>query len=55
MTKTVLVIVAHADDMEFMAGGTIARMADQGYAVREVIATSSTPNTGVTYCERGRT
>ncbi|GAF78065.1 unnamed protein product, partial [marine sediment metagenome] len=26
-TKTVLVIVAHADDMEFMAGGTIAKMA----------------------------
>ena len=24
MSKTVLVIVAHADDMEFMAGGTIA-------------------------------
>ena len=39
--KTVLVIVAHADDMEFMAGGTIARMADAGYAVREVIATNN--------------
>ena len=41
MTKTVLVIVAHADDMEFMAGGTIARMADQGLAIREVIATNN--------------
>ena len=39
--KTVLVIVAHADDMEFMAGGTIAKMADMGYAVREVIATNN--------------
>jgi len=39
--KIVLVIVAHADDMEFMAGGTIARMADMGYAVHEVIATNN--------------
>ena len=39
--KTVLIVVAHADDMEFMAGGTIARMADQGYAIREVIATNN--------------
>lgn len=39
--KRVLVIVAHADDMEFMAGGTIARMADMGYEVREVIATNN--------------
>ena len=39
--KTVLVIVAHADDMEFMAGGTIARMTDMGYAIREVIATNN--------------
>jgi len=39
--KTVLVIVAHADDLEFMAGGTIARMADHGYAIREVIATNN--------------
>src|SRR3990170_8330627 len=40
-SKTVLVIVAHADDMEFMAGGTIARMADMGYVIREVIATNN--------------
>ncbi|MDP2674354.1 MAG: PIG-L deacetylase family protein [Dehalococcoidia bacterium] len=39
--KTVVVIVAHADDMEFMAGGTIARMADMGYTIREVIATNN--------------
>ena len=39
--KSVLVIVAHADDMEFMAGGTIAKMADLGYTVREVIATNN--------------
>ena len=40
-TKTVLVIVAHADDMEFMAGGAIARMADMGYDIRQVIATNN--------------
>jgi LmbE family N-acetylglucosaminyl deacetylase len=41
MPKSVLVIVAHADDMEFMAGGTIAKMADLGYTIREVIATNN--------------
>jgi len=41
LAKSVLVIVAHADDMEFMAGGTIARMAALGYAIREVIATNN--------------
>ncbi len=39
--KSVLVIVAHADDMEFMAGGAIARMADMGYTIRQVIATNN--------------
>lgn len=39
--KRVLVIVAHADDMEFFCGGTIAKMADLGYEVREVIATNN--------------
>ena len=41
MSKRVLVIVAHADDMEFMAGGTIAKMAGLGYDIREVIATNN--------------
>lgn len=41
MTKKVLVIVAHADDMEFMAGGTMAKMAALGYDIREVIATNN--------------
>jgi LmbE family N-acetylglucosaminyl deacetylase len=40
-TKRVLVIVAHADDMEFFAGGTIAKMAGLGYEIREVIATNN--------------
>jgi len=39
--KTVLVIVAHADDMEFMAGGTIAKMAEMGYGIHQVIATNN--------------
>jgi LmbE family N-acetylglucosaminyl deacetylase len=39
--KTVLVIVAHADDMEFMAGGTIAKMTDMGYEIHEIIATNN--------------
>jgi LmbE family N-acetylglucosaminyl deacetylase len=43
--KSVLVIVAHADDMEFMAGGTIAKMADLGYTIREVIATNNEKGT----------
>jgi LmbE family N-acetylglucosaminyl deacetylase len=40
-SKRALVLVAHADDMEFMAGGTIAKMAGLGYEVREVIATNN--------------
>lgn len=49
--KSVLVIVAHADDMEFMAGGTIAKMAAMGYTLREVIATNNERGT----LERGWT
>jgi LmbE family N-acetylglucosaminyl deacetylase len=41
LAKRVLVIVAHADDMEFFAGGTIAKMASLGYEIREVIATNN--------------
>ncbi|MCX8066203.1 MAG: PIG-L family deacetylase [Candidatus Hydrogenedentes bacterium] len=40
--KTVLVVVAHADDMEFMAGGTIYRfVAEKGYNVYELILTDN--------------
>jgi len=40
--KTVLVVVAHADDMEFLAGGTIARFIDEkGYDVYEYILTDN--------------
>jgi LmbE family N-acetylglucosaminyl deacetylase len=41
IAKRVPVLVAHADDMEFMAGGTIAKMAVLGYEIREVIAASN--------------
>jgi LmbE family N-acetylglucosaminyl deacetylase len=40
--KTVLVVVAHADDMEFMAGGTIARFTEEyGYDVYGYILTDN--------------
>jgi len=40
--KTVLVVVAHADDMEFMAAGTVARFIDEkGYDVYEYILTDN--------------
>jgi len=40
--KTVLVVVAHADDMEFLAAGTVARFVDEkGYDVYEYILTDN--------------
>ncbi|HNR37160.1 MAG TPA: PIG-L family deacetylase [Candidatus Hydrogenedentes bacterium] len=40
--KTVLVVVAHADDMEFLAGGTVARFVfEKGYDVYEYILTDN--------------
>ncbi|HZD67964.1 MAG TPA: PIG-L deacetylase family protein [Actinomycetes bacterium] len=38
--RRVLVIGAHPDDIEFGAGGTIARWVDDGFQVRYVIVTS---------------
>lgn len=40
--KTVLVVVAHADDLEFTAAGTVARFVDEfGYDVYEYILTDN--------------
>jgi LmbE family N-acetylglucosaminyl deacetylase len=40
-----LVITAHPDDAEFMAGGTMAKLADLGLAVTLVVATSGDKGT----------
>lgn len=39
--KRVLVFEAHGDDMEFFAGGTIAKFADAGHDVSVVVATDN--------------
>ncbi len=39
--KRVLVFEAHGDDMEFTAGGTIAKFADRGHEVTLVVATDN--------------
>jgi LmbE family N-acetylglucosaminyl deacetylase len=39
--KVILSIAAHGDDAEFMAGGTLARMVDEGHDVYLLIATDN--------------
>jgi LmbE family N-acetylglucosaminyl deacetylase len=41
MSKVVLSVAAHGDDIEFFAGGTVARMADEGHTVYLCIATDN--------------
>ena len=41
MIKRILVFEAHGDDMEFFAGGTIAKFADLGHDVTVVVATDN--------------
>jgi LmbE family N-acetylglucosaminyl deacetylase len=41
MPDTLLLLVAHADDTEFLAGGTVALYADRGWDVIEVITTNN--------------
>lgn len=41
LTKGVLIFAAHADDTEFMAGGTVAKLAAEGHEIVEVIATDN--------------
>jgi len=39
--KTALLLTAHADDAEFFTGGTVLKLIDEGWIVREVIATDN--------------
>ncbi|HEY3358388.1 MAG TPA: PIG-L deacetylase family protein [Polyangia bacterium] len=39
--KVALLLVAHADDTEFFAGGTVARLVAEGWAVTEVVTTDN--------------
>jgi LmbE family N-acetylglucosaminyl deacetylase len=41
MDKVALLLVAHADDTEFFAGATVAKLVAEGWAVTEVIATDN--------------
>lgn len=40
MAQKILILTAHPDDAEFMAGGTIAKLAHEGNEIYEVIATN---------------
>jgi len=39
--KAMVIFVAHADDTEFAAAGTVAKLAAEGYEITEVIATNN--------------
>lgn len=39
--KRIVILIAHADDTEFMAGGTVAKFAAEGWEITEVIATNN--------------
>jgi LmbE family N-acetylglucosaminyl deacetylase len=39
--KRIAIFIAHADDTEFMAGGTVAKFASEGWEITEVIATNN--------------
>lgn len=41
----VLILVAHADDTEFLAGGTVAKLAAEGHEIVEAIATDNARGT----------
>jgi LmbE family N-acetylglucosaminyl deacetylase len=42
----VLVVAAHPDDPEFLAGGTIARLAKEGREIAYVIVTNGNKGSG---------
>jgi len=39
--KVILSVAAHGDDAEFMAGGTLAKLVDEGYDLYQLIATDN--------------
>jgi LmbE family N-acetylglucosaminyl deacetylase len=39
--KVILSVAAHGDDAEFMAGGTLAKMVDEGYDLYQLITTDN--------------
>jgi LmbE family N-acetylglucosaminyl deacetylase len=39
--KVILSVAAHGDDAEFMAGGTLAKMVDEGHELYQLIATDN--------------
>ena len=39
--KKMVIFIAHADDTEFTAGGTVAKFASEGWEITEVIATNN--------------
>jgi LmbE family N-acetylglucosaminyl deacetylase len=43
----VLVVAAHPDDPEFLAGGTVARLAKEGREIAYVIVTNVNKGSGV--------
>jgi len=45
LNNGVLIFVAHADDTEFLAGGTVAKFAAEGHEIVEVITTDNSRGT----------
>jgi LmbE family N-acetylglucosaminyl deacetylase len=44
--RRVLVIAAHPDDADFLAGGTVARLAEEGRAIAYVVVTNGSKGIG---------
>jgi LmbE family N-acetylglucosaminyl deacetylase len=45
-TGPVMVVAAHPDDPEFLAGGTVARLVQEGHEVTYVIVTNGNKGSG---------
>ena len=47
MSKTILVVSPHPDDLEIAMGGTVAKLIDQGVSVVSLVATDGRGSTTV--------